>query len=731
MTWGFSSVAREKAYVRRRKGDAVNKCSTEIKRGLPVLDFISTVWSFTPQAIPEGPYELSHELVNLYLQASERQSYMHIAEILKDLLAQLPACPDDDMDGGDSDLGSPRRLPTFIVNTRVILDGSMVREGGTTPDLMWSHNRGTTQWRDNWESCLAFVEIKHSPTADFFLSQDIKIDLSAFSKRPAGKQRLRSHTPSEYTECDSDSEMVDGEASDDEEDNELKRSPSTASDFDEPAAKRPCRRSSISSLTLVDVPSDQNRPLDEYEFHAALYIAEMMERSIRSYASGFSVEDTTVTLWYGDRMGLVTSAEFDFLEEPHLLLLTAAALDAANIERFGVLPFLRTPGHGSDDATLVFPKGRACDALGEPIGEEFRFRLCDDEAPSCKTSDTMVGAGTMIFYLETIPERRDLDGEEFVAKVSWPLERSVTETAFLRAVTTGLRNKAPRYTPRRFMLMVMKRYEPLWDVEHVSEFRSVFVDVVRAHHWVAETSDILHGDISLGNIMFYRQYNGKVIGVLMDWDHSLRRNREEEAMFDLEVPSSDDPCTMWVYQFGTTQWWYTVPYLDVARSCAQCDGSTWIPPHRYEHDLEAFFWVLIHFLQQFEPGDHKVYPTDFFNMRDSHDVLEWKQSFLAAEKSEEVYQEAEERVEWHYSPLWKEWVPRLRDLVAHAHSLRTPCTVSERDLRKSLPEASRVGYQEEIDEIVGQLREKIEQRKTAFTYKKFMAALGEPLDIPE
>ena len=40
---------------------------------------------------------------------------------------------------------------------------------------------------------------------------------------------------------------------------------------------------------------------------------------------------------------------------------------------------------------------------------------------------------------------------------------------------------------------------------------------ILAHHWVYETSGILHRDISVGNIMLYRD-TASIVGVLCDWD---------------------------------------------------------------------------------------------------------------------------------------------------------------------------------------------------------------------
>ncbi|KAH9915690.1 uncharacterized protein B0H18DRAFT_1040457 [Fomitopsis serialis] len=747
-----SSVALEKDRIHNDKRTSVRyNCKRAVKRGLPVIDFVRTVWRFTPDMLPEGqPYRLWRTTVNRFLQqGSERESYTHFASIITDLLAQL--YPDASVYGASSPL---RKLNTTVINTRATSNRTMIRQGGSTPDLTWSQSTSVTQWRLNWESCLAFVEIKR-PSAHGTLVTDLVIDVKDFPyiadwERAASGSGVESDVDAEYevdSEYDSDLEAWNVD---------IKRKRSTSiPDMYGPVTKRVCREDSLTSMTSADPPEYDTEPLNNQEMDAALYIMEMLERNLRSYATGFSVDRTMVTLWYGDRMGLVASEAFDFLIEPHLLLLVVAAMGAADEERFGICPYLKAPTCGDyDNAEFVLPSWKALNAYGEPINKTMQIKLCHGGRLMRGLSYVVVSAATMIFNLQATTEEED--GEELVAKVSWPLERSATETSSLRAVLTGLRKKATQYLkhvtelkcyieetmaehrlpranmpglntekPRLFVLMVMKKYEPIYHVASVTEFKTLFADVVRAHYWVAETSDVLHGDISLNNIMFYRE-NGRVIGVLMDWDHSVRRNREEEDKFDLELPSSDDPLTMWVYRFSFPGHWYTAPYLDVARQSAPSDE---VPPYRYEHDLEAFFWVLMHFLQQFDPARRTMLPTQYFNMNSNYDIVSWKQDMLE-DLDGDAFQDAAARVHRDYLPLWDDWVPELLEIVATAHSYRMD-TMQERTLRCQLKTASEAGEQARVDRLVRRLRAKVEQRKSAFNYETFMAAIDAPEDIDE
>ena len=100
-----SSVALEKDRIHNDKRTSVRyNCKRAVKRGLPVIDFVRTVWRFTPDMLPEGqPYRLWRTTVNRFLQqGSERESYTHFASIITDLLAQL--YPDASVYGASSPL---------------------------------------------------------------------------------------------------------------------------------------------------------------------------------------------------------------------------------------------------------------------------------------------------------------------------------------------------------------------------------------------------------------------------------------------------------------------------------------------------------------------------------------------------------------------------------------------------------------------------------------------------
>ncbi|EIM84743.1 uncharacterized protein STEHIDRAFT_140323 [Stereum hirsutum FP-91666 SS1] len=121
---------------------------------------------------------------------------------------------------------------------------------------------------------------------------------------------------------------------------------------------------------------------------------------------------------------------------------------------------------------------------------------------------------------------------------------------------------------RDFHALVSTRYLPLKEVKDANEFMTVFKDVVKVHYVIYKTTGILHRDLSVNNVMFIRR-NGRVFGVLNDWDLAAP-----------EVRSS--PPTAF-HRTGTAAF-MALNLLDSP------DGSV---PHLYCYDLESFAWILV------------------------------------------------------------------------------------------------------------------------------------------
>ncbi|KAJ3990763.1 hypothetical protein F5050DRAFT_1582467, partial [Lentinula boryana] len=102
------------------------------------------------------------------------------------------------------------------------------------------------------------------------------------------------------------------------------------------------------------------------------------------------------------------------------------------------------------------------------------------------------------------------------------------------------------------------------------------------HHWVWKYPEILHHDISQGNIMV-RVKNGKMYRVLNDWDLATWLNNERNGPTSL---------------FHTR----TKPYM-----AHEQQSVCWEGPHRYHHDMESIFYVMLLFVCLYS-NPHKKIP---------------------------------------------------------------------------------------------------------------------------
>ncbi|KAJ3972098.1 hypothetical protein EV361DRAFT_168468, partial [Lentinula raphanica] len=126
------------------------------------------------------------------------------------------------------------------------------------------------------------------------------------------------------------------------------------------------------------------------------------------------------------------------------------------------------------------------------------------------------------------------------------------------------------YEMRVLRGVIMEKLEPLTSLKTAEECAQVFYDVLQCHHWVWEYPKILHRDISQGNIMV-RVKNGRKYGVLNDWDLA-------SWVDDLEKGATSQ------YRTGTR------PSM-----AHEQQAPDWKGPHRYRHDVESLFYVMMLF----------------------------------------------------------------------------------------------------------------------------------------
>ncbi|KAL1725828.1 hypothetical protein EV714DRAFT_277119 [Schizophyllum commune] len=123
---------------------------------------------------------------------------------------------------------------------------------------------------------------------------------------------------------------------------------------------------------------------------------------------------------------------------------------------------------------------------------------------------------------------------------------------------------------------VTPRSRPLWRLESVAEFESCYAGIVETHFRVY-VQGILHRDISDNTAMWRRSSGGKAVGSLLDWDIScaIYYNFDDEATGPI------------LHRRGTS------PFTALDLQYVASDGKHLPQTHRYHHDLESFFWLLL------------------------------------------------------------------------------------------------------------------------------------------
>ncbi|KAJ7645774.1 hypothetical protein B0H17DRAFT_884229, partial [Mycena rosella] len=117
-----------------------------------------------------------------------------------------------------------------------------------------------------------------------------------------------------------------------------------------------------------------------------------------------------------------------------------------------------------------------------------------------------------------------------------------------------------KYEPRDLRITVQEELEPIEDLTTAPKLADAIRGIFKCYRWLYEKANVMHRDISLGNLM-YRTKNGKIFGVLNDFDLSLLMN-------------AADPST-------SKQRTGTKPFMAIDLLVPQP------PVHLYRHDLES------------------------------------------------------------------------------------------------------------------------------------------------
>ncbi|CCM01669.1 uncharacterized protein FIBRA_03732 [Fibroporia radiculosa] len=789
--------------------------TNKIFRDYDLVDMIRAVLRFSPEDLPDQPvstsrrgrprkFTLPYADVLKYCDTTEKDSYAPFSRIVQSLMDQLFGKGHNAV--GHQATPTPsaarriyrtRNANRNRVNVRSmdaamtpmkeqIADGDYAR---LRPDMGCSAKQG----RQGWEWLLACGEVKKqrfdAPDEESLTFTVQALKQAAARKGVVGQKRKRAsqeyaigegplrHIRRKVRPRRSKATDRDGDESDNDEQNVVNDIASDSAEQNDNAT--------ISCLPMW---------LNDNEVQTAKYINELMSHGVRSYGIGYLLINTSMTLWYADRMGIVLSEPFDILDEPDKLLLVVAAIGAADYHTMGVSPFLYFPlvertFARYDGAQLVFQPDVAYQVDNsvdeeKKIKDELVFDLAVNKTHRVYTEYGAFGRGTTVVPIKAAGKAKEMWGsDDLVVKIAWPTTSRKSEASFVVSVRSALRAQGksqylkhivdmkcfvdqtmeelmlPRWllnvTPleeRICRAMVLQWYEKLQAIESVDEFKDIFLDVVRAHHWVWVTSAILHRDVSVNNIMF-RRIGGRAVGVLCDWDLAITHDPEEELKDEtadeeppefhnlyrltpkVAVPQSPDPVAVDPAhnREGENE---QAGYQDTPRTQPRHRTGTGpfmavdlltpgrVPYHRYRHDLESFFFVLAYVCITFQPEEHTFGPLSEWEDSNIFTIGYNKRAFLI---NVPTHMRLIDRVHPDFQPLLRDW---LKPLWGHFADVASYWSITGNKLRK-LREAIDTQDKSLQQELNDDLRRFRMEKNRAITYKKFMRCIGAAEDIAD
>ncbi|KAJ3792091.1 hypothetical protein GGU11DRAFT_733187 [Lentinula aff. detonsa] len=265
-------------------------------------------------------------------------------------------------------------------------------------------------------------------------------------------------------------------------------------------------------------------------------------------------------------------------------------------------------------------------------------------------SNSVFGRGTTVVRVECAcrhcpPNQCNWQGKELVLKLTFPSKTPVSEWTFVdrcKDMAQGEHAWVLNHLPNIYWSFdipfhddspqdnfkkesedahemrvvrgsIQEELKPLSSLKTAKECTQIFCDIIQCHHWVWKCAQILHRDVSKGNFMV-RKKDGKKYGVLNDWDLAIWLDNQRNE------PTS---------QFRTG----TRPYIAYEQQSVDWEG-----PHRYRHDLESIFYVvlLLVCLQSSPQANEKVPHTETKRFR--YEEWHWRDDdFLNLRKCSVVH----------------------------------------------------------------------------------------------
>lgn len=165
------------------KQDIQDQFGSNIRRGLPVLEFVNKVWGFDPSSIPKRPggsqYTLNRSPLREYSDAIGPACIKPLVAILQDLLNQL--FPGQSLlDEFTADNPQSRAVNARFIN---ILDQPLLAVGefqAFGPELGWGTPAGIQ--RQVWSWYLVYVGVTKTASIPMTLKADMNIPMGMFTE---------------------------------------------------------------------------------------------------------------------------------------------------------------------------------------------------------------------------------------------------------------------------------------------------------------------------------------------------------------------------------------------------------------------------------------------------------------------------------------------------------------------------------------------------------------------
>ncbi|KAJ4481247.1 hypothetical protein J3R30DRAFT_3700896 [Lentinula aciculospora] len=374
---------------------------------------------------------------------------------------------------------------------------------------------------------------------------------------------------------------------------------------------------------LKDPPPRNSR--EGVRTQVAGYARDMLSHGLlRTHVILFVVDSQLVRGFFYDRSIIVESELLDLTDKDHQLIFAKMIkhMRALSPEGLGIVPALDATDFLTKPASLKYgqdiPQYSAADGppsneiFERPIGSKSLFEIPYKDGNTRTVilkrvlfrSNGIIGRGTTVVRVECAclhcGTQCDWKGKKLILKLSFPGKNRVPEHTLMercrelahgehgwvldhlphiywsfdvpfhdRTPQANLKKKLEGDYEMRIMRgSIQEELYPISTLKTAKGCAQVFYDVVQCHHWAWKYPQILHRDISHGNIMV-REKDGRKYGVLNDWDLAVFLNSQGDG------PTSK-------FRTGTK------PYMSYEQH-----SDDWQGPHRFRHDLESVFYVIL------------------------------------------------------------------------------------------------------------------------------------------